>query len=203
MKCGSTFACLGLASLLLACEPNALNEWIGSASGAARPSEADADLVSLDSADVMQVYYQFVDDAGRVRFVSTLDAVPAAWRDRVGFVEMSTPPPLSPGDAQRVRREQMARMTTTSNAAAPTSRVRGAPEIILYGAAWCGACRRAKQYLDSEGIDYVERDVDERRWAEEMYAKAGRGGIPVFDVNGQILRGFSPQRLEQLIESAS
>jgi hypothetical protein len=36
-----------------------------------------------------------------------------------------------------------------------------------------------------------------------MIAKAGRGGIPVFDVNGEILRGFSPELLEQVIQRHS
>ena len=45
--------------------------------------------------------------------------------------------------------------------------------------------------------------VDEPRWAQEMRAKAGPGGIPVIDVGGQIMRGFSAERLDQLIAEAS
>ena len=74
--------------------------------------------------------------------------------------------------------------------------------MILYGADWCGACRRAKAWLDKRGIAYDERNVDEPRWKREMYAKAGRGGIPVIDVDGSVIRGFNPQRLAQLIEDA-
>jgi len=88
-------------------------------------------------------------------------------------------------------------------AGVPDTARRGDAEIILYSADWCGACRSAKQYMDAQGIDYVERNVDEDRWKQEMFAKAGQGGIPVFDIDGQILRGFSPQRLNDLIGRAS
>ena len=58
---------------------------------------------------------------------------------------------------------------------------RSQPTIIIYSADWCGACRAAKKYMDGEGIEYIERNVDEPRWQEEMYSKAGRGGIPPID----------------------
>ena len=152
----------------------------------------------------MQVYYQFVDERGRVRFVPTLDEVPVEWRARVGFVEMSSPPPTSPADAQRLREKRTAHVqiparTTASTGAAAGNRV----EVILYAADWCGACRMAKQYMDGKGIPYDERNVDEARWAEEMRAKAGPGGIPVIEVEGRIMRGFSADRLDQMIAEAT
>jgi glutaredoxin len=185
----------------LACQPGD-----GGSPTTTSTGPSDPNLVSIESGDVMQVYYQFVDERGRVRFVPTLDAVPSEWRDRVGFVEMSSPPPMSPGDAKRIREAKMRSMPGSSSARVgydSDRRPAGSPEIILYGADWCGACRSAKKYMDGEGIDYIERNVDEDRWKQEMFAKAGQGGIPVFDIEGQILRGFSPQRLGKLIEDAS
>ncbi len=155
----------------------------------------------------MQVYYQFVDERGRVRFVSTLAEVPEDWRARVGFVEMTSPPPGSPADAQRLREKRTAHVRVPSSAGASSGGVSSGgatgnrSDVILYAADWCGACRMAKQYMDRKGIAYDERNVDEPRWAEEMRAKAGPGGIPVIDVDGQLMRGFSAQRLEQLLKS--
>ena len=51
----------------------------------------------------LRLYYQFVDERRQVRFVERLEDVPEAWRAMVGFVKMSAPPPLSPGDAARER----------------------------------------------------------------------------------------------------
>jgi glutaredoxin len=144
-----------------------------------------------------------VDERGRVRFVSTLSDVPPDWRSRVGFVEMSSPPPGSPADAQRLRDKRTARVSVPARAGATASARGNKVEVIIYSADWCGACRMAKQYMDSKGIAYDERNVDEQRWAEEMREKAGPGGIPVIEIDGQIMRGFSAQRLDQMLADAS
>jgi glutaredoxin len=163
-------------------------------------------LASVDASEVRRVYYQFVDTSGAVRFVPTLDAVPPEWRKRVGFVEMTAPPPQTPADAQRIRQaraNRAARVSATAPGASDENEQGSGAQVVLYSADWCGVCRRAKQYMDEHGIRYDERNIDEPRWRDEMTAKAGPGGIPVFDVGGQILRGFSPERLEQMLKSAS
>lgn len=52
--------------------------------------------------------------------------------------------------------------------------------ITMFGAAWCGDCRRSKSLLDTLGIDYdyvdLETEVDA---AAESEAIAGRKNIPV------------------------
>lgn len=194
---------MAASALALACGPQA-----PASSGAGPSSDSaktrDPSIASLDQTEATQVYYQFVDERGRVRFVSTLDEVPEDWRDRVGFVEMSSPPPGSPADAQRLRDQRTAHVRVPTRAGSSASAARGGgAEVILYAADWCGACRMAKQYMDRKGIAYDERNVDEPQWAEEMRAKAGPGGIPVIDVDGKIMRGFSAERLDQLVAQAS
>lgn len=82
------------------------------------------------------------------------------------------------------------------------------PPIVIYGASWCGPCHQVKKYLKSKGIPFVEKDIDEDPSAQsEMRAKltkSGRrsGSIPVIDVGGQILVGYSPQALDSAIASA-
>ena len=142
-------------------------------------------------AATQRLYYQFVDASRRVRFVERLDDVPEAQRATVGFVRMSVPPPLSPGDAARARRAQAAGGTV----AAAT----GATRIVLYSAEWCGACRKAKRHLDRRGIAYEVRDVDQRQHAEELLGKTGARAIPVLDVDGRMLTGFSAESYDQIL----
>jgi glutaredoxin len=198
---------LAVASVLaLACGPQGPAGKAGSGAGSSArsaPDSRDPSIASLDDTEAMQIYYQFVDERGRVRFVSTLAEVPADWRQRVGFVEMSSPPPGSPAEAKRLRDQRTAHVTVPARSGAGAGALGSRVEITLYGADWCGACRMAKQYMDGKGIAYEERNVDEPRWAEEMRAKAGPGGIPVIEVEGQIMRGFSADRLDQLIAQAS
>lgn len=79
---------------------------------------------------------------------------------------------------------------------------------IVYGADWCKPCHDAERYLKQRGATVVKKDIEQNEVAaDEMRKKlerVGRGGasIPVIDVMGQILIGFSPAALEQAIASA-
>ncbi|MGN6742895.1 MAG: glutaredoxin family protein [Amnibacterium sp.] len=52
--------------------------------------------------------------------------------------------------------------------------------IVMYGAAWCGDCRRSKKVLDASGIDYDSVDVEaSKEAADAAVAISGRTNIPV------------------------
>ena len=134
-----------------------------------------------------------------IRFVERLEEVPERSRVGVGFVKLDVPPPLNPGDAARAREMQIARtggIQRVSTGAATST------EVILYSADWCGACRKAKRYLARRGVDYEERDVDDPAVAAELLRKTGSRSIPVIDVGGRMLTGFSAGSYDALIESA-
>lgn len=91
----------------------------------------------------------------------------------------------------------------------------GAPKVpaskvvaVIYGASWCKPCHQAADYLKGRGVTVVEKDIEESEAAQaEMRSKlerAGRGGasIPVIDVMGQILIGYSPSALDRAIQAA-
>ena len=51
--------------------------------------------------------------------------------------------------------------------------------VIIYTTRWCPYCIRAKQLLDSKGIDYQTISVDGRPdLRQEMTEKAGRHTVP-------------------------
>lgn len=154
-----------------------------------------------DDRSAVRLYYQFVDARGQVRFVERLDDVPEAWRERVGFVKMATPPPITPADASRARAAQVER-SGGARVAARAQAQPARPAIVLYSATWCGACRKAKRHLDQQGIDYELRDVDNPHHAAELLRKTGQRAIPVLDVGGRILTGFNAQRYDALIGRA-
>ena len=72
-------------------------------------------------------------------------------------------------------------------------------DVVLYYAQWCGYCRKTKSYLEERGVDYELRNVDQPSVMAELRAKTGSGSIPVVDVGGQLIRGFNPQKMDQLI----
>ncbi len=166
-----------------------------SALAATRPEGSS--IASFADGQASRVYYQFVDERNQVRFVESMDLVPEAWRDRVGYVELPGPPPMTPNDARRARQAQSARRADRVAAN------RSGPQVIFYSADWCMVCRTAKNYMNSNGIEYEERNVDEPQYEAMLVKVSGGRSIPVFEIDGSVLSGFDPKRLDQMIASAS
>lgn len=79
---------------------------------------------------------------------------------------------------------------------------------IVYGAEWCKPCHDAARYLKQKGVNVTYKDVDADESAQaEMQkklerVKMGGASIPVIDVMGQLLVGYSPRALDKAIEVA-
>jgi len=84
----------------------------------------------------------------------------------------------------------------------------GAISATIYGASWCKPCHDTAKYLKQKGVTVVDKDIDENPVAaaemRQKLERAGRSGssIPVIDLMGQILVGFSPMALDQAIAAA-
>jgi mycoredoxin len=54
-------------------------------------------------------------------------------------------------------------------------------EITMYGAAWCGDCRRSKRFLDSRNVEYVYIDIETDVEASDKVVEINGGmrSIPV------------------------
>ncbi|AUG56336.1 MAG TPA: NrdH-redoxin [Ruminiclostridium sp.] len=72
--------------------------------------------------------------------------------------------------------------------------------VKIYSTPTCPYCIQAKKYLDGKNVQYEEFDVSkDRDAAMEMINKSGQRGVPVIDVNGEIIVGFDKARLDSLI----
>jgi glutaredoxin len=80
--------------------------------------------------------------------------------------------------------------------------------VIIYGADWCRPCHEAEDYLRSKGVQVVKKDVEQSPAAaaemRDKLDKSGQrsGGIPVIDVRGQILVGYSRGALDRALSRA-
>ena len=71
------------------------------------------------------------------------------------------------------------------------------PQIIVYSADWCAFCHAAKNYFDQKDVKYEERDVEaDPQYATEAVSKSGQRGIPVIDIDGEIIVGFDRPRID-------
>jgi glutaredoxin len=78
-------------------------------------------------------------------------------------------------------------------------------DIILYGTAWCGYCKKAREYFKKKGVAFTDKDVENddaaRRELGEKAARAGKtiSGVPVIDLRGTLIQGFDLPRIEKLL----
>lgn len=69
--------------------------------------------------------------------------------------------------------------------------------VIVYSTPTCPYCQAAKRYLASRGIPFEDIDVSRNRAAAiEMIRKSGQQGVPVLDINGEIIVGFDRPRID-------
>ena len=71
--------------------------------------------------------------------------------------------------------------------------------IVLFSAAWCGYCKKAKAYLAQKGISYREVDVETKDGILAYAQAGGKSGIPLLLANGQKVLGFSPAAYDALL----
>jgi glutaredoxin-like YruB-family protein len=75
-----------------------------------------------------------------------------------------------------------------------------AKNVVVYSTPTCPYCIRAKQFLTESGIVFENYDVaSNQEKAEELIEKSGQMGVPVIDIDGEIVVGFDKERIKQLL----
>jgi glutaredoxin len=156
------------------------------------------------------VYFQYIDDAGSLRFADSLDQVPERWRARAGRVEIAGAPPTSPAQAQAAREARTRHVqyrpsrTRYSPARAASQDAAAGSEVVVYLKRRCSACRQATAFLRSSSVAYVTKDIesDPAAYAEYLARSRERRGLPLIEIGGELSRGFEPERLKQLLAAS-
>lgn len=74
-------------------------------------------------------------------------------------------------------------------------------KVIVYSTPTCPYCVYAKDYFKQNNIPFEDIDVTkDQAKAQEMVMKSGQMGVPVIDIDGNILVGFQPEAFEQLLK---
>ncbi|GFM86216.1 NrdH-redoxin [Pseudomonas cichorii] len=68
-------------------------------------------------------------------------------------------------------------------------------KVVMYATEWCGYCKQTRRFLDSKGIAFTEYDIEKSAEGRKAYEALGGRGIPLLDVNGTLIRGFSPDAI--------
>ena len=74
------------------------------------------------------------------------------------------------------------------------------PSIKIYSTPTCVYCKMAKQFFETNNFKYQEYNVAEDDKArEEMVSKSHQLGVPVIDIDGQIVVGFNKPRVAAIL----
>lgn len=74
-------------------------------------------------------------------------------------------------------------------------------KITIYSTPTCPYCNLAKDFLREHKIQFREKDVSmDKTAAAEMIDKSKQMGVPVIDIDGQIVVGYDREKLKKLLK---
>ena len=74
-------------------------------------------------------------------------------------------------------------------------------KVIVYSTETCQYCHMVKDYLKEKGVDFEEIDVGkDQAKGQEMVEKSGQMGVPVLDIDGELIVGFNKPKIEEVLK---
>jgi len=74
-------------------------------------------------------------------------------------------------------------------------------EVTIYTASTCSWCEAVKEYLRAREIDFEEVDVStDMDRAQEIVERSGQYGVPVIEIDGEMVVGFDRPRIDALLD---
>jgi len=75
-------------------------------------------------------------------------------------------------------------------------------KILVYSTETCPYCNMVKEYLKDKDVKFEEVDVtNDQEKAKEMVDKSGQMGVPVLDIDGEIIIGFNQPKIEETLNA--
>ena len=74
------------------------------------------------------------------------------------------------------------------------------PKVRVFSTPMCPYCVTLKEFLKEHNFEFEDIDVSKDKAAlDEMVEKSEQTGVPVVDINGQIIVGFDKEKILQLL----
>ena len=74
-------------------------------------------------------------------------------------------------------------------------------KVTVYSTTTCPWCVKAKEFLKQNKIKFEDKNLPEDDKARnEMIKKTGQMGVPVIDINGEIIIGFDVERIKEALK---
>lgn len=76
--------------------------------------------------------------------------------------------------------------------------------VKVYSTPTCPYCKLAKDFLKEKNISFEDIDVASNSdAAQEMVKKSGQMGVPVLEINGQVIVGWNKSAIEEALAAKS
>ena len=73
--------------------------------------------------------------------------------------------------------------------------------VKIYTTPTCPWCKKTKEFFKENNIEYEEMDVTANQEAQkEMIDKSGQMGVPVIDIDGEIIVGYDVDKLKKALK---
>ncbi len=73
--------------------------------------------------------------------------------------------------------------------------------IKIYSTPTCVYCKTLKEYLKSHNFDFEDIDVSkDGKQLEIMIKDSGQMGVPVVDIDGEIIIGFDKAKIDKILK---
>ncbi len=74
-------------------------------------------------------------------------------------------------------------------------------KVKVYSTQACYYCNILKDFLNEQKIEFEEIDVSQdQEMQKEMIEKSGQMGVPVIEINGEIIVGFDQVKIKKLLK---
>jgi glutaredoxin-like YruB-family protein len=73
--------------------------------------------------------------------------------------------------------------------------------VKVYSTPGCPYCITLKMFLKEHNIEFEDIDVSkDEKAVEEMVKKSGQMGVPVVEIDGEIVVGFDKEKISKLLD---
>jgi len=73
--------------------------------------------------------------------------------------------------------------------------------VKIYSTPTCVYCNNLKEYLSKKNIAFEVSDVSENEQElEKMVAISGQMGVPVVEIDGNVVIGFDKEKIDELLK---
>ncbi len=73
-------------------------------------------------------------------------------------------------------------------------------KVKVYSTPACPFCIRAKQFLKENTVSFEDIDVSmNHEAAQEMIKRSGQMGVPVIDIEGELIVGFDKEKIKKAL----